>query len=429
MNSIDRGRAFVQGLRALAGRSGWEWRRCPYCGATLTCKWGSYTRHPWSFSGRQTVRVARHRCERCRRTYSEHAPWLVRGSWYAREVHRCGIDHWQHLGMSLRRTAEVLRSWLGRQERWRLWRPLDPAPPGAAPCTLSASTVHRWLDRAGRTARQPAVGQLAGIPTSGQLLTDGLWARLRGGAKRVVLLLTDSVSGVVWPPVVVTGEEAARPWQRVFVRARAAGLNRDDLWGVTSDGAHGLRAYLRRHLSWVNHQRCVWHLWRGLGGELTAQAAAAARALTGRAAARLRQQTRTELVTLVRAVFDAASEGAAWEAHTRLAAHARGAGLAAALREQVAPALVHRRPYNAGLVRVGPEWCWRDFRLRLGHGRNAGSAGRLERTALVWALYRNFTPAQERSERKRKYRHPGQCPLAVAGVPPGGVSYLDALAV
>src|SRR3712207_7492397 len=48
--------------------------------------------------------------------------------------------------------------------------------------------------------------------------------------------------------------------------------------------------------------------------------------------------------------------------------------------------------------------------LRLGHGRNAGSAGRLERTALVWAIYRNFTLAQERSERKRKYRHPGQCP-------------------
>jgi hypothetical protein len=57
------------------------------------------------------------------------------------------------------------------------------------------------------------------------------------------------------------------------------------------------------------------------------------------------------------------------------------------------------------------------------------SAGRLERTALVWAIYRNFTPAQERSVRKRKYRHPGQCPLAVAGVPPGEVSYLDALAV
>jgi hypothetical protein len=333
------------------------------------------------------------------------------------------------VGTSLRRTAELLRSWQGWQQRRRLWRPLDPAPVEAARCPLTASTVHCWLDRAGQRARRQAVGQLARVPTRGQLLTDGLWARLRRGARRVVLLLTASVSGVVSPPVVVTGKEAARPWQRLWIRARAAGLSRDERWGVTSDGASGLSAYLRRHLRWVNHQRCVWHLWRGLGGELAAQAAAAASPLGGPAAERVRQQTRTELATLVRAVFDAPSEAAAWAAHARLAAHPRGSGLAAALREQVAAALVHRRKYQAGLGRVSPEWCWRDSRLRLGHGRNAGSAGRLERTALVWAIYRNFTPAQERSERKRKYRHPGQCPLAVARVPPGEVSYLDALAV
>jgi hypothetical protein len=151
--------------------------------------------------------------------------------------------------------------------------------------------------------------------------------------------------------------------------------------------------------------------------------------LTGPVAQRVQRQTRTELTAWVRAVFDAASEAAAWEAHAHLAAQPQGARLAAALREHVAAALVHRRKYHAGLQRVGPEWCWRDFRLRLGHGCNAGSAGRLERTALVWAIYRNFTPAQERSERQRQYRHSGLCPLAVAGVPPGEVSYFDALAV
>src|SRR5919201_2608350 len=313
MNIVDRGKAFLQALRALAAATAWDWRRCPACGDTLTCKWGSYTRHPWTLAGRRVVRVQRHRCEPCPArwgrhvTYAEASAWLVGGSWYAREVRRCAIDHWQHLGTSARRTAEVLRSWLGRQERWRWWRPLDPLPADAAACVLSASTVHRWLDRAGQRARQQAVGQLAGVPTSGQLLTDGLWARLRRGARRVVLLLADSVSGVVWPPVVVAGEEAARPWQRLWVRARAAGLNRDDLWGVTSDGASGLSAYLRRRLSWVNHQRCVWHLWRCLGGELAAQAAAAASGLTGTVAEQVRQQTRTELATLVRAVFDAPS--------------------------------------------------------------------------------------------------------------------------
>jgi hypothetical protein len=53
----------------------------------------------------------------------------------------------------------------------------------------------------------------------------------------------------------------------------------------------------------------------------------------------------------------------------------------------------------------------------------------LERAALVWAIYHNFEPAPWRSERKRHYRHPGLSPLHVAGVPPGKISYLDALGV
>ena len=110
MNIIERGRAFLQTLRDLAGRTAWDWRRCPYCGQTLTSKWGGYTRHPWTLAGRQVVRVPRHWCARCQRTYAEQSPWLVRGSWYAREVHRCALDHWLHLGTSVRRTAEVLRS-------------------------------------------------------------------------------------------------------------------------------------------------------------------------------------------------------------------------------------------------------------------------------------------------------------------------------
>jgi transposase-like protein len=212
MNIVERGRAFLQGLRAVASRSVWEWRRCPRCGGTETRKHGSYTRQPWFLDGRRVVRVQRHWCDRCRGTYSERSAMLVRGGWYAREVRRAGIDHWQHLGTSTRRTAEVLRSWLGQQERWLLWRPLEGAPPAGAACHLSASTVQRWLDGAGRQAAATLAGQLAGVSTSGQVGVDGLWARLRGGATRVVLLLTDSVTGVVWPPVVVAGEGTSAGW-------------------------------------------------------------------------------------------------------------------------------------------------------------------------------------------------------------------------
>jgi transposase-like protein len=127
---------------------------------------------------------------------------------------------------------------------------------------LSASTAQRWLNRAGEAARRTVPGQLGGVRTSGQLATDGLWARLREGTTRVVLLLTHSVSGGVWPPVVARGEHEPGQWQRLFVRACGAGLDATEPWGVTSDGATGLAGYLRQHWSWVLHQRCVFHVLR-----------------------------------------------------------------------------------------------------------------------------------------------------------------------
>jgi len=431
MNIVERGRAFLQGLRALAERTVWEWRRCPRCGETETCKWGSYQRRPWFLSGRQTVRVQRHKCHGCGRTYSEGSALLVRGGWYAREVRRSAIDPWQHLGTSTRRTAEVLRSWLGRQERWQCWRPLDPVPSDALACHLSASTVERWLDQAGQTAEASVAEQLVGVASSGQVATDGLWARLRGDTKRVVLALVDNVTGVVWPPVVVAGEGTAAAWAALFTRAEQAGLVPGELRGIASDGATGLESYRRQALPWVSHQRCVFHLWRGLSGAFAAAVATvvAAAELTGAAARRAAKQTRRTLVDLVRAVYDAATETEAQAALARLAAHALGQALAALVAVHLEAARYYQCGYNQGLGRASPEWLWRDFRLRSSHGRNHGAEPRLERAALLWAIHHNFEPAQARSERKRKYRHPGQAPLALAGLPPGDISYLDALAV
>lgn len=429
MNIVERGKASLQWLREVAGRSAWDWRHCPRCGNTLTCKWGTYDRHPWCFEGRRTIAVQRHMCRRCCRSYSESSALLVRGSWYAREVHRCAVDHWQHVGTSLRRTAEVLRSWMGRQERYHLWRPLHPAAAQSERCSLAASTVHRWLDQAGRVAQESVQGQLEGIPSSGAVGVDGLWARLRGGGKRVVLLVVDSVSGLMWPPVVVEGEESEAPWEQLFQRARQAGLKVDQLRGVTSDRAKGLLAYLRRGLSWIQHQSCVWHVWHSLGRELASAAAAAAEGLAEEAARQVGESVRRELVALVRGVIDAPSYEAAEQAVATLRGHPQGARIGHILNMQLDHLLAHLVAYYHGLQRVAPEWCWRDFRLRLSRGRNHGSEQRLERAALVWAIYHNFTPAQWRSERKRHYRHPGQSPLTVAGVPPGEISYLDALGV
>jgi transposase-like protein len=429
MNIIERGRAFVQHLRELGGRSAWDWRRCPRCGDTLTRKIGGYKRRPWTLEGRGDVRIQRHWCSRCKRSYHEESPFLVRGSWYARDVHRFAVDHWQHVGSSVRRTAEMVRSLLGKQERWLLWRLFVAEPEDKERCHLSQATVHRWLDRAGLEARRSVPEQLAGVATSGQVGADGLWARLLGRERRVVLALVDAVTGVIFPPVVVPEEESERSWGRVFRRARLSGLDLAQLRGLTSDGAKGLIGYVSRVLFWVNHQRCLFHIWRNLGGELSAQANEAAADLTGAAARAVKKRVRSELISLVRGVLDAGSYAESEAALIKLRAHALGDGLARMVEEHLDAALVHLLEFNRRLTRVSPEWYWRDFRLRLSHGRNHRSDERLERAACLWAIYRNFTPAQERSEKRRRYRHPGMSPLAVAGAPPGQISYLDALAV
>jgi hypothetical protein len=226
-------------------------------------------------------------------------------------------------------------------------------------------------------------------------------ARLHGGVKGVVLALVDGVSGLVWPPVTVDGEEARGPWAKLCRRARAAGLDVHAVHGVPSDGAPGLEAFRRRVLPWGSHQRCISHLWRGLAGAFAQAVATAATGLTGAAAKAVRAQTRRVLVALVRAVFDASSWAAAEAALTTLAAHDLGAALATAVQAHLEAALYHLCDYSAGLLQVSPEWIWRDFRLRLSHGRNHGQDRRLERAALVWAIYCNFEPAQGRYERKR----------------------------
>jgi hypothetical protein len=437
MDIVDRAEAFVHSLEALAKKTVWDWRRCPKCGRDDTIRYGAYAVHPWFLDGRRRVVIQRHKCNVCSGkvalggkmfTYSEASPHLVRGSWYAREVHRYSVDLWQHGRTSLRRGAEFVRSLLGRQERWHIWRLFVPeSAESEERCRLSSSTLQRWLDVAGEVAKGTVKGQLEGAKVSGEVGVDGLWAKLRGGTKRVVLVLVDSVSGLIYPPVVVEGEEDEASWKRLFDRAQRAGLRH--LRGVTSDGASGLVGLLGRALYFVNHQRCVFHIWRNLGGELARAVSEGTKDLARDVAREARKAIRRELTSLVHQVLDAKSEVEAERVLAVLKAHQLGGTLAELIGENLDAALVHLSRYNQGLVRVGPEWLWRDFRQRVSRGRNHASDERLERAALVWAIYSNFTPAQQRKERKRKYKRPGKSSLELAGMPPGTLSYLDALMV
>jgi transposase-like protein len=437
MNMIERGRDFVQKLRALVQRTVWDWRHCPRCGGTCTIKNGGYWRRPWTSSGRQRVRLQRHRCYVCGRSYVEEQAWLVRGSWYARAVHRQAVDWWLHGRSTLRRIAEMLRSTMGQQERWLMWhcaervrsRCWEEGGMQGASCHFGASTLQRWLDGAGRRVREQASGQWAGVTSSGQMGTDGLWARFRARGQGVVLGLVDSVTQVVWAVVVAAEEESTRGWEQLFEAAKAAGLAWETLNGLTSDGAQGLLAYLRRALGWVHHQRCVWHFWRSLAPELARAVAQGVKGLAADAAKRTAQTLRRELTALLHTVIDAPTGEQAEQALQALAKHPQGQHLAQQLNEQLDRLLFYRLDCHRGLVRTGPEWLWRDFRARPSRGRNHGTDVREERATSLWMVYHNFTPAQRRLERKRHYKHPGQSPLEVAGSVLEGVSYLDALQI
>jgi transposase-like protein len=418
----------------LAAKSEREWRECPWCGSLDTIKNGGRWVRPWTLGGRREVRIQRHLCQGCGRVYEEGSVERVKRSWYGREVRRMVVDLWQHDGLSVRKVAELARSWIGKQERWVLWDAGKKESEDRLKCHLSESTVERWLVAVGRAARRRVPGQLEGVPMSGQMGTDGLWVRFRKGKLGSVLALVDCVSGVVCPPIVVSNETDLRGWMRLFRRAEIAGVARDQILGVVSDGALGLGKYLREQMEWVNHQRCVFHLWRDLLTQVHRAVTTAAAELSGAAAeastpVEVRKQVRGELVRLLRLVFDASTEAAAQIALGTLQTHPHGALVAAEVASVLEAAFVYAKAHNQGLGRIVPEWTWRDYRLRLSHGRNHGSVIRQEQAAVAWAIYHNFTPAQRRQERKRRYRHPGQSPFQVVGLDTQGVCYLDALLV
>ena len=149
----------------------------------------------------------------------------------------------------------------------------------------------------------------------------------RGGAPRVVWLLADSVTGLLWPPGVAERADQAAPWQRLFARARHAGLDWQHIRGVTRDGAQGLSAFLGHTLVWVQHPRCVWHIWRSLAGDLARAAAEAATAAVSGLADPVRAQVRAAWVALLHGVIDAQSYAQAAAARLTLRSHPQGAVL------------------------------------------------------------------------------------------------------
>lgn len=74
MNIVDRAQQFVHRLQSLARPSRWHGKTCPHCGSTVTVRNGTYARHPQTLRGRVTLRIQRHLCRDCGRSYAEQPP-------------------------------------------------------------------------------------------------------------------------------------------------------------------------------------------------------------------------------------------------------------------------------------------------------------------------------------------------------------------
>ena len=89
------------------------------------------------------------------------------------------------------------------------------------------------------TAGQSVAGPLERIACSGEIATDGLWARLRDGVKRmgvkrVGIVLLGCASGLVGPRVVAKDKERGASWGSV-VRPRGrwnGGWGGSKVWRV-----------------------------------------------------------------------------------------------------------------------------------------------------------------------------------------------------
>jgi len=213
--------------------------------------------------------------------------------------------------------------------------------------SLAPSVVRAWRRR---PAYQSHGRALRKAPNWGRLVCGC------GGATRGVLLLAESVTGLLWPPLVAEREVQAAPWQHLFERARPAGLDWERRRGVTRAGAQGRRAFLGQTLAWVQHQRCVWHLWRNLAGQLAHETAQAAATTVGDIADARREPVRAALVALVQGVLDAKRYAQAEAALVTLRSQPQGAGISQFLNAQLAQILVHLVASYAGLHRVTPEW-------------------------------------------------------------------------
>jgi len=420
MNIIERARDFVKKLLSPV-----DPRRCPYCGRRMTKKHGHYTVTIRDVGGVRREKVQRYWCHLCQCTYTLPDPRREARARYTRQVRRKALDLYFHVGASLRTAAEWLRSEINQTARALIWNPLLCLyPPPATIARLSHTSIWRWEQQAGqqveKQAQQGCFQHL--IRFSGALVADASTVYIRGVASPLHLI-ADAVTRV---GLVVrrlrTESEAVIAGQFRLALAWWA-LQAEEVRVLISDGAAYYRYALDRVLRWAKQQRSLFHLWRNIAPHLQAFAEHAA------------DEAMAILSDMIHAVWDAPSLQEAQEAFAALQnlwSHVPSLQpVLQLISKSLEEALLHTSQVVEGMGRTSnvAERFFRRYRQRTRRLGSFMSNGGCDAFNFLWHIYINLEPYQLRREQKRHYRHPGLCPLQVAGTDTYAVTWLDAVGI
>ncbi len=422
MNIIQQAKEFVQ--RLLHPN---DPRRCPDCGKTMTKKNGTYGATLRDLGGQGAVPERRQRrwCHLCRKPYYVEDPRRAKYARYTRQVQRKGLDMYFHLGSSLRRTTDFLRSEINGTGRALIWNPLARSQPEPAPpVKLSHTTLWRWEQHAGKQAQKHQRAKLwqGVLHFSGALVADGTGIVIRG-VRVPVHLISDAVSRVVlrFQRLREESELAVRGQFRAALKTW--GLKGAAVKVLVSDRASWYQAAIAELLRQARQQYSLLHLWRNV--------LPAIRAYQARVGKERAKQFRAGL----KAVWGASNLAAAQEL---LAALKDRWGTISELKEvwpvveeTLSQAMTHTLGLVTGIERSNTvaERFFGRYKQRLRPMGGFMSKEGCNNFNALWMVYFNFEPYQVRKERKKRYCHPGCCPLEIGAVDTQGLNWLDVVGI
>jgi len=328
--------------------------------------------------------------------------------------------------------AEFIRGELcpgeGRSVVWEPWcrrrkRRKEPPP------RLSHTTVWRWIQREGRKVREGEKGLWGGvIGFRGVLSADSTGIKVKNWSQ-VVHVIVEDVSGVIMSLSRLREEEKNKRIIQEFRELfRRWGLKLKEVILLISDGEEIYRQVLNLVLCGVYQQRCLFHIWRNVGGEIKRYESEEGEEKGGEFRRKLKEalnagswrESRIKIRELMK------------EYKSRRNLHSMLRKVERVLFELFGYKLCRERGRPPDRVRrttAMAESIFSKLKDRVKRMKCFMSERGSDNFLALWQVYYNFEPTQVRRERKRVYRGGGKSPLERGGAQVEGVSWLDAVGV